>query len=295
MDTGVESPLKGRYEEVPVTSFDGLIQALVQAGDKNWLFRGHRSVGWSLSTSFERALDSFDLPRSSWSRLEAGLLRAFQRRAHHYLRDVPEKNKWLEWFALMRHHGAPTRLLDWTYSYYVAAFFALEHAVQSCAVWGLDVAWVGERIRARGLVPGDAQDRFDVDKNMEEAKTFKEILARPPGERKRYVFAVNPFRLNERLSVQQGAFVCPGDVSATFEENLAALFEGERIPSDRLKKFVFTFDRKERQSAVARLSRMNISSTSLYPGLDGYGRSLELALARPEILDPSSDYPFYSS
>ena len=35
----------------------------------------------------------------------------------------------------------------------------------------------------------------------------------------------NPFRLNERLTIQKGVFMCPGNVTVPFEENLGSLPE----------------------------------------------------------------------
>jgi hypothetical protein len=37
------------------------------------------------------------------------------------------------------------------------------------------------------------------------------------------VWAINPFRLNERLTLQRGVFLCPGDPTQSFEDNLVAL------------------------------------------------------------------------
>jgi hypothetical protein len=50
----------------------------------------------------------------------------------HFLADTPDQDDWLEWIALMQHYGAPTRFLDWTYSLYVAVFFAVERSDRVC-------------------------------------------------------------------------------------------------------------------------------------------------------------------
>jgi FRG domain len=74
---------------------------------------------------------------------ERYLLSTFQRRAHHYITYPPERDDELEWLALMQHHGAPTRLLDWTKSPYVELFFALEPIMGAdfAAVWAIDLDW----------------------------------------------------------------------------------------------------------------------------------------------------------
>jgi len=113
-----------------------------------YLFRGAGQADWPLTTAFDRQFAAIPLERrmALWGRLiqlwregcrEAGVPAA-----------VIDDDRQL--WALGQHHGMPTRLLDWTTSPYVAAYFALrdhvlaaEYAGHRVAVWarpqGVDV------------------------------------------------------------------------------------------------------------------------------------------------------------
>ena len=54
------------------------------------------------------------------------VLDEFPRRASRYFGSNQQPADQLEWLSWMQHFGAPTQLLDFTYSPYVAVYFAFE-------------------------------------------------------------------------------------------------------------------------------------------------------------------------
>lgn len=112
------------------------------------------------------------------------------------------------------------------------------------------------------------------------------------------VIAVKPWRLNQRMIIQQGWFLVPTSLDTTFEHNLMAglgLSEtslprksparnaGEiqhllRRPDSNVALLKLVFPRRMHLDAMRDLHRMNITATSLFPGLDGFARSLRYSL-----------------
>ncbi|MEO7650617.1 MAG: FRG domain-containing protein, partial [Bryobacteraceae bacterium] len=93
-----------------------------------WIFRGQSNSTWGLTTSMERLRFRYSSTSNkalSGEKAEALLLREFKRHYHRYTDPTPDLRDDLEWLAIMQHHGAPTRLLDWTFSEYIALFFAI--------------------------------------------------------------------------------------------------------------------------------------------------------------------------
>jgi len=195
------------------------------------------------------------------------VLREFRRRYHHYSKDVPDAKDDLEWLALMQHHGAPTRLLDWTYSIYVAAYFALEDAEGDCAVWAMDAEnWLIPR--AAELFVAAGKDGSYVGGLIQEemASAFRGIFMDAPLVK--VVAPVNAFRLNERLTIQKGLFLSPGDVSVSLMENL------ERMGDWGAHAEIHVIPERLRREAIAKLFLMNVHRATLFPGLDGFAQSL---------------------
>jgi hypothetical protein len=169
----------------------------------------------------------------------------------------------------MQHHGAPKRLLDWTYSIYVASYFALEHAMHDCAVWKIDKEWLkdeGEKLFRRISRPTRL---FEKGFEIVEGAFKDDVLDREPVAA---VIQVGPFQLDERLTIQKGVFLYPCHAGETFESNLKAM-PGFNDPSKVLK---LTIKHDEHRHALKTLHSINISRATLFPGLDGFAQSLKV-------------------
>jgi len=110
-----------------------------------------------LRSSLSRHIQVARVCEEAWALQETRIRRIFERKSHLFLADPPRHDDQIEWLALMQHHGAPTRLLDFTWSPYVAAFFALERASDDAAVWALNLPllWdIHDRHRIDGVSVG---------------------------------------------------------------------------------------------------------------------------------------------
>jgi hypothetical protein len=167
----------------------------------------------------------------------------------------------------------------------VAVYFAVEEAEKECAVWALDSRWVRQRVKATlNKVSNLIDSEYGgEDPNVTSKNTFREAFQ----SEKKFVFPINPYRLNERLVIQQGLFLCPGDLSSSFEANLEALAGdkgGKKDFSGSLIKYTIEDDAQLRKRIMQRLQRMNMNRATLFPGLDGFSQSLEMLMVFPHIL-----------
>jgi len=199
----------------------------------------------------------------------------------------------MEWLALMRHYGAPVRLIDWTFSFFVAVYFALEKDKEESAVWAIDSGWLGKKTKEVLYEKGAKKEwkLFKSDRNIRRLDTFNGLFQNPKPVP--LVYLVNPYRLNQRLVLQQGIFLCPSDVTIPFEENLAGLWTcKQNKPDGNLVKYTIKGTEEQRHLILRNLHRMNISRASLFPGLGGFSKSLENLLVLPHMLQPHEDFKY---
>src|SRR2546423_7116993 len=111
----------------------------------SFAFRGMEDANEDLVTGLARLGGPYE-------QTEPHILRAFRKYARP--EEAAGASLW-NWLALAQHHGLPTRLLDWTYSPYVALHFATE----DMNTFGLDgVVWCVDYARANALLPQVLKD-----------------------------------------------------------------------------------------------------------------------------------------
>lgn len=255
----------------------------------DYLFRGQGHCSWGLKTPLERSFEAIDPPGKTRVEIEGGLVRLFKRQFPQFGLPVPADGNYMEWLALMRHHGAPTRLLDWTYTFYAAIFFAiedLEGPTTESAVWAISTKWLKEQVeKMTSPSPWNLVGTEGSDPNCRTFGTFKKaFLSKLP-----FVINMNSYGQNERQVIQQGTFLCQGDIDQSFEENLLALADGKPF-NGNLIKYVITKDKESRKEILRRLHRMNMNRATLFPGLDGFAQSLKTRMLFPQLLFPDTKW-----
>jgi hypothetical protein len=246
------------YRVFRLESWEAFLGLIVNPPYSNWAFRGERDERWPLYSSLSRYFQNFGVARAAWPEQEGRILRIFKRKAHQFLEKPPDPDDDFQWLALMQHHGAPTRLLDFTWSPYVAAFFALERTLADGVVWAMNPARVHSRHVAGKPVRMDPRDKGNFRRYFLDGKH-------------RFIWMGEPHTMNRRLIAQSGTFAVPGVLDMPVEEILSDT-DQENI----LAKFILT--NAVREVGMRELYRMNITYATLFPDLDGLAKSLAYEL-----------------
>lgn len=262
-------------KEHRVSSWEEFLKLITDPPYSNWAFRGERHQGWPLFSALSRYLRSFQVDRRAWPEQEERILRIFKRKAHQFLSHRPDPEDDLQWLALMQHHGAPTRLMDFTWSPYVAAFFALERATDEAAVWALNAREISRQ------TPEASRTRLTI--NPRALDHYRRFFLK--GKRA-FVWVGEPQTMNRRLVAQSGTFAIPGVLDQPIEAILSQYPQPENI----LTKFILPAD-KMRDKGMRELYRMNITHATLFPDLDGLARSMGYELEFHWAYDPRTMRP----
>ncbi len=257
--------------EIEIGSLGELIQRVTPAAPDpttgrhrdTGVYRGSSVASSPLLTSLDR-LGGVHPPHTK-ADLEAHILRNYIRYSRPYLGTEPV-NDW-EQLISAQHHGAPTRLLDWTYSPLVAAFFASRPSRQEKhprAVWRLDWQMVhdafGQPPLAMLITDLDALPGHD--RHFTPWQLFSRRRDAEP-----FAYLVEPPSLDMRIMAQAAVFTLCSDKWKSFDEFLI-----EHGLGKALTKFVISID------AVSmlrdQLDLVGIDERRLFPDLDGVAAAI---------------------
>lgn len=232
-------------------------------GSFSYAFRGQSNESWGLTPSLLRHLNRSRLTEEEALKLEALAFDEFVSHAHLLLPfSVFQTTKdTISWWTLMQHHGSPTRLLDWTGSIYVAAYFAVVDDTDcDGSIWLIHVNSLNEKMKQKYGQSGIPTSEGGIIEQFLKPKAPHLV-----------VFAQRRNK-TDRMITQQGGFsICRNLLGAhgeIIEEALAGrsiktLFQKLIIPAEDKTLF------------IRKLRMMNITATSLFPGLDGLGKSIK--------------------
>ena len=224
------------------TYFD-VFNSLLRKNETFW-FRGHGDCTWSLTPSALRYKEE------SARNKALQLVSDFKRFAEMKLERPPADDAELKWVQLARHHGLPTRLLDWMKNAAVALYFACcEETERDGAVYVLNPVELNRQI--------DPKAPRVFDPNLD-AKVI-EIYLNLDGtinSRGTGTIAINPTWNSSRIMAQQGVFTISG--SKYFE-----------LTEKNTSSLVCIEIKKEyKQTLLEELERIGINEMSISPELE---------------------------
>src|SRR5262245_44389082 len=222
-------------DAVRVGSWDALLaEAHAGSFDPNLLrfrspfaFRGI-CADWPLSTSLQRLNHSVATLRN----IERAMFRNFKKYAYADL--DPSTSDW-KWLSVAQHHGLPTRLLDWTFSPFVAIHFATNELDK------MDkdgVLWMVNFVESRRLLPAPFRRAlskhyaltFSVEM-LEEDDDLKQPFAfdEAEGTQDPFVMFFEPPSLDPRIVNQWGLFSFMNRIDLRLDEWLVTANHGRQI------------------------------------------------------------------
>ena len=256
------------FNTVRVKSLAGLMRAVQNYRQEMYvtIFRGQQQ-DWALVPKVGRVLIATDkevrarmmsrgarwpLGESSFGRAwaERRMFEEFSRMAPAYASALPT-DEW-ELLAIAQHHSLPTRLLDWSYNAYVAAWFAVSLPPASRHTHG--VVWM--------YVPDEGDFVTLAERKNSPIQFNRKDKARPIVFEPRYV--------TPRIRAQSGLFTVH-QMTGRDQRFLPAEQSGPHrtcMTKIVVPASAFLTMRNE-------LDAVGVNAGSLFPDLDGLSRSLE--------------------
>lgn len=218
-------------EEISINSFDEYRKEVSRNKVRKYIYRGQNNYDFKLESSLYRAFKRNkklrvrnDSNKDPISRLkqEKEMLESFKRTSYIFLKTRPDNYSSRDWLALMQHYGAPTRLLDFSISPYIALYFALSGACENPA--------------SVYCVNCEKMDEAYKDRHQ---KKLLISLANESEKKKLFLKCYEPKFYTERLFAQQGVFLFPNTLNFSHEDILNGVDSDEFCTKIKIERSAF--------------------------------------------------------
>lgn len=242
------------------------------------VFRGLPDWRYDRRTSLNRLGGNYGL-------VEDDLLRNFRKYGSRM--EVTLKDSWWNWLAMGQHHGLPTRLLDWTFSPYVACHFVTTKAdlfATDGVIWCIDFIKVRKFLPAslKAMLRKDDAVFFTAEMLDGYARTLGEFDERVKREGNECVIFFEPPSLDDRIVNQAALFSMVSDPVRQLEEWLA---EHEAEQPGMFRKIIVPAVLK--WEVRDKLDMANVTERVMFPGLDGLGAWLRRYYSPVHLIEVS--------
>jgi len=218
-------------------------------------WRGHSRAEWPLVPGVHR--------EDRGPKYEANISRRFLLKAHTRHSHCPPEDDLTAWLFLMQHYRLPTRLLDWTESPLIAAFFAAsENETEDGAIWALD---------PYALNASEIKHSVVLTASGNPARGFFEAAFEQTALKESRTAAVLGREVDVRMLIQQSAFTIHGTASP---------IEASRNADKFLRKFIVPADSK--RAIAQQLSSLGIKLHTLFPDLEHLAQELATYREAPD-------------
>lgn len=215
---------------------------------------------------FQKALDY---------KKEFEIIETFKRFSPTLTSNLPDEENRLDLLILMQHHGAPTRLLDWTESVLVGLFFAVSKDMdEDGELWS--------------LFPQELNDKAGINRDfpLKNSKILKFLAGEPchndPIELAKELglktipdtpIAFYPTLGFIRMTSQLSTFtIHPKPIEEKSINNLI-------IDQNKLTRYIIPA--KKKMSILDQLMTIGISNRALFQGLDSLSKDIHLEFSNP--------------
>lgn len=246
------------WAELNKALFDKTWNSTIRRFRSTFAYRGVSVASHTLTNGLTRLGNPYPM-------MEQNLLKQFKKYAH---RHVVERDTEWHWLSVAQHHGLPTRLLDWTYSPFVALHFAtrdLEQYKQDGAVWKVNYSQVHELLQQQDTRSLDKLGAriFSVDAL---AETIPDLLTLDQRSATNFEIAVffEPPAIDDRIVNQFAYFSALSNPYLAMDDWLKMPHVAGKVDA---VKIVIPNDLK--WEVRDKLDQSNINERVLMTGLDG--------------------------